>query len=403
MVSMVNCHSQSQVPVEVLNDTGQLRKTMQEAVQSAGSPLDGSSLRLDRLYRDVERDSFRWLMATDVRARDLVEDAIDTLRALRCADALRQRGTVLKTSGGYEVFVDGGTASAIYALRMEDGRMYLLEVQDSVAAGEANLASSQLDRDGNLRVSFHRGGFGDPQTTSRAAYNVALVLSGLYGDTVVSFERPNSAGTLRASKEVVILLESASGNLEFTSLVIGELEGINPKAAARARCVPSMRHASEIEVARYVQAEELDWDLDTRLQALRRIAHSGHRTSDVSPVDSFQHVRPIQLKCGEVLIEAGAPSAFAYIPMGEGLRAHPLGGYATAPVQPWMPLGITGIIRGAPRNSTITAEQEVHLLMIPREVYLNAWHRTYSADELVKVLEQSGDGRAVASSPRSGA
>jgi hypothetical protein len=31
-------------------------------------------------------------------------DVVDTLRALRCVDALCQRGTVQKTSGGYQVF-----------------------------------------------------------------------------------------------------------------------------------------------------------------------------------------------------------------------------------------------------------------------------------------------------------
>ncbi|MEM7018879.1 MAG: ATP-binding protein, partial [Pseudomonadota bacterium] len=33
----------------------------------------------------------------------MVQDVVDTLRALRVADALRQRGTTLKTSGGYEI------------------------------------------------------------------------------------------------------------------------------------------------------------------------------------------------------------------------------------------------------------------------------------------------------------
>jgi hypothetical protein len=53
-----------------------------------------------------------------------------------------------------------------------------------------------------------------------------------------------------------------------------------------------------------------------------------------------------------------------------------------------MPLGITGVIRGAVRNATIIAEQAVQLLMMPKEVYLRYWHRTYSAEELVQRLQR---------------
>ena len=41
---------------------------------------------------------------------ELADDVVDALRALRAADVLRQRGTALRTSGGYEVFFDARTA-----------------------------------------------------------------------------------------------------------------------------------------------------------------------------------------------------------------------------------------------------------------------------------------------------
>jgi CRP-like cAMP-binding protein len=437
MLSMVNCHSKSRMPVDTLNDTEKLRKTMQERVeadlhklyhrqmvekasqallraQREGDPAtsdrlsgslrqaedalrmvqaanllrDAPSGRVGRHYDDFRRDSFRWLVSTHEGARALVGDVIDTLRALRCADALRQRGTVLKTSGGYEVFVDRETANAIYALHMGEDQMFLLEVLDAVAAGEANLASSQIDPSGNLRVSFHRGAFPDPETTRQAAHNLALVIDGIQGDTVESFQRRTPLGVSKAAQSMEILLEGADDNLAFAALVRRDLERINPEAAARTRCVPSMQNASDVELARYLQAEALDWDLDTRRQALQRIARSGHRTGDVDPVDGFEDVRLARLKNDEILIEAGAPSGFVYIPLGEGLQAAPLGGYATSAARPWMPLGATGVIRGAARNSTVTAERDVALLMIPKEVYLRAWHRTYGVDELTQVLAQ---------------
>jgi CRP-like cAMP-binding protein len=437
MLSMTNCHSKSRMPIETLNDAQKLREAMQErveadlrilyhsqqvkeasqallraqrelnqvasdrlsqslrqaeealrVVQSANPRRDAPPGRLCRHYDDFRRDSFRWLVSTHEKARALVDDVIDTLRALRCADALRQRGTVLKTSGGYEVFVDRETANAIYALRMAEGQMFLLKVSNPLAAGEANLASSQLDPSGNLRVSFHRGAFPNPETTRRAAHNIALIIDDIQGDTIESFQRPTALDIPKAAQDMEILLEGVDDNLEFADLVWRELERMNPGAAARTRCVSSMQYASDVELARYLQAEALDWDLDTRCQALRRIARSGHRAGDVNPVDGFRDVRLARLKNDEVLIEGGMPSGFVYIPLGEGLRVIPLGGYATAVVRPWMPLGTTGVIRGATRNSTVTAEQDVALLMIPKEVYLQAWHRTYGVDELMQVLAQ---------------
>jgi hypothetical protein len=63
---------------------------------------------------------------------------------LRCADALRQRGTLLKTSGGYEVLVDSITGSAVYALRRGDSQLFLLSVPEPFQAGEANIAGNDL-------------------------------------------------------------------------------------------------------------------------------------------------------------------------------------------------------------------------------------------------------------------
>jgi len=435
MLSMVNCHSKSRVPVENLNEPGSLRQLMQAqagadlrhsyysqqvekarwaltaaqrdkdragmsrwrrslreaetnlaALQSENSAGDTPAEQLRRHYDDFQRDSFRWLVATRKESRDLVDDVVDTLRALRCADALRQRGTVLKTSGGYEAFVDRATANVVYALRLGDDELFLLEIADTVAAGEANLAGSQLDPEGNLRVSFHRGAFPDHRTARRAAANLALVINDIQGDAIESFQRPTVPDGLKAAQDVEILLEGIDDNLEFAGLVRKELELINPKAAARARCVPSMQHASSLELARYLQAGAPDWDLETRRQALERIARSGHKTDGLDSTDSFQDVKLVQLQSGEILIEAGAPSGFVYIPLGEGLRIIPLGGYASFAVRPWMPLGITGVIRGAARNATVSVEQDVALLMIPKETYLQAWHRTYNVTELTQVF-----------------
>ncbi len=156
-------------------------------------------------------------------------------------------------------------------------------------------------------------------------------------DAIESFRRPATPQSLKAAADMEILLEGVDDNLEFAGLVREDLELINPQAAARTRCVPSMQHASGLELARYLQADAPDWDLDTRRQALERIARSGHRTEGIDPTGGFRDVKLLQLERGDVLLEAGAPSGFAYIPLDVGLRIIPLGGYASFAVRPWMP------------------------------------------------------------------
>jgi hypothetical protein len=436
MLAMANCHSKSKVPVRVLNDYPELRCVMQaaalsdrqyvyrqHAVQQAGQAVKVAqqqqrdpaeiarlvaALReaemsfelvrhtgpvswsmqdaLRRLYDDFDREAFAWLVNPHPAVQQLVRDVVDTLRALRCADALRQRGAVLKTSGEYEVFVDQHTANAIYALRHDDDRLFLLEISEYLSAGEANIASSEVGRDGNLRISFHRGRFGTPGTTERAAYCAALVVNDIQTDVLDSFQRAaGSAGPeescLKTAAGIQILLENVDDNVEFAELVQRQLQHINPSAARRIRTVPSLQNTSELERARYLAAGELEWDVAQRCAALERIAASGHKTRAMDALEGFRDVKLIELQAGEVLLEAGAPAGFVYIPLDAGLQVVPLGGYQPFFVTAWMPLGVTGVIRGAPRNATVIAAQPLALLMIPKDVYLKRWHHTYSPQE----------------------
>ncbi len=51
----------------------------------------------------------------------------------------------------------------------------------------------------------------------------------------------------------------------------------------------------------------------------------------------------LELPAGAVLLEAGSPPGFVYIPMATGLMGTPLGGYQAFPLTPWVPLGTTGV------------------------------------------------------------
>ncbi len=51
-----------------------------------------------------------------------------------------------------------------------------------------------------------------------------------------------------------------------------------------------------------------------------------------------------------------------------------------------MPPGHTGVIQGVLRNANVVANQEVPLLIIPKQVYLLDGHDPYTADELRQML-----------------
>jgi hypothetical protein len=150
--------------------------------------------------------------------------------------------------------------------------------------------------------------------------------------------------------------------------------------------VPSLRNVSESERTRYLEAKELDWNVEQRQSVLDKINHAGQKLTSFDPVEGFKYVKFTELQAGEILIGAGAPSSFVYFPLGDGLKIIPLGGYQSFSVAAWMPLGTTGVIRGDIRNADVVAEQRVSLLIIPKEVYLSYWYVPYSPMELKRLL-----------------
>lgn len=417
LLAMVICHSKSKVPMTVLNVHECLRITLQislsrpltelyqqqqaspnrtlsEADLIDENPLPPETAWLSRYYRDFRRESFAWLVSEDSEVRSLVADVIDTLRALRCADALRQRGTVLNTSGGYQIFVDRRTANAIHAFKKgADEMLLLLETDDPIAAGEANVASSELTKMGNLRISFHRGAFDLPEAVQHAVHSAATVINDIQTDVIGSFQDvtglngPNR-GPLKSYRDMQILLEGVDDNPDFAMRVCQALVSLNPNLACRSRPAPSLQNVNAPERERYLHGTDLDWDHDEKAHVLRKIAESGHKIERIDPAQAFEDVRLISAESGEILIEAGSPPGFIYIPLSTGLKCLPLGGYCPFCINPWTPLGNTSVIRGAIRNATVVVEAPLRLLMIPKEVYLKAWHSTYTKAEFGKIVSK---------------
>jgi hypothetical protein len=59
-------------------------------------------------------------------------------------------------------------------------------------AGESNIASSEFNPEGNLRISFHRGSFENQEAQNRSAYSTAYVIHDFLRDTVDSFLEHNT-------------------------------------------------------------------------------------------------------------------------------------------------------------------------------------------------------------------
>lgn len=396
LLSLVVCHSKSKVPIELLNDPPQLRQFMLRVVGlDLRAQFEGNHVcneAVSRFYDDFEGEAYRWLTLPHPALRQLRDDVIDVQRVLRCADALRQRGTVLKTSGGYEIFVDQRTADAIIAFRLGDDRLYLLELHDPISAGEANIAASELDPSCDLRLSFHRGAFATPEAVSWATTCAATVVNEIQEDVIHAFDRPHRHDdAFKRSADMRILLEETEDNVAFVSTVRHELAKLNPSTIGRVRIVPSLQVASERERRWYLTGQSPDWTADQRRQLLVRLERTGHLQADADVDRAFEDVRLIHLEAGDILLEAGAPAIFVYIPLGPGLEIRPLGGYSTFRVRAWMPVGNTGVIRGAPRNATICATAGMDLLMIPRRVYLHRWHRNHSPTSLAEALKALDD------------
>jgi hypothetical protein len=101
---------------------------------------------------------------------------------------------------------------------------------------------------------------------------------------------------------------------------------------------------------------------------------------------AFVDVRIAKLAPGEVLLSAASPPSFVYVPTGPGLAVWPAGGYTSAQLRPWVPVGTTGVVRQSERNSDIVAERHVEVVMIPGERYATVWFRPYGPAELAAAL-----------------
>jgi len=288
MLALSGAHRKETVPVDNFNHPGELRRVMQAML------ADAKNIKI--FYEDYARDSFSWLVSENKEVRELVDDVLDTLRTLRCANASRQRGERLRATGGFQIFLDHRSANAIYAINMGE-KLLLMESNDTLLAGEANLSGTEFTHAGDLRISFYRGYFDDNKAMDRAVFNAALAINEVQGDVIGSYARPpsgedNASGDYSKKwKPVFILLENSDDNESFAQRVKDQLIILNPLLKETIRIVPSLQNASEAERNRYLVADELNWDLKTQKEMLEKISQSGHKISAMQPQKAFSHVK----------------------------------------------------------------------------------------------------------------
>jgi hypothetical protein len=389
LLSLTMCHSKSAVPGAVLDDRAALRERLQDAVLTPLGPDPGDGPAV-RCYDDPERDAYAWLASPDPTAVSLADDAIDAMRVLRSADALRQRGTTLRTSAGYEVFIDPGTGRAVFALRSSD-RTWIayLRVGHPLSAGEANVRIAELTPTGDLRLAFHHGAFATADAAEFAVEAAATVAADIAADVLVAFDADRPAAGLappsRRPGSTRLRLVQPHDDPTFAERVLDSLARHHPDVATRADVAPEDEPALPPEPPWPDPGTPVEPGSADAEALLRNLAASGlrtDRTERADPARAVAGVRRVRVASGRTVITAGRRASSVIVPLAEGLEVRSLGGYRPQPARPWVPIGITGVVRGAERNSQIVARRDLDVVLIPAATFLAHWFHPYDEDEL---------------------
>ena len=345
----------------------------------------------EKLYTNFHEEAYAWLLSDAPEVLDFIDDITDTLRLLRCADSFRQRGTRYKTSGGYQMFTDLYTGNAVYSFTNEKKQLFLYEDSSPHAIGEANISSTKYTPEGDLAISFYTGLFKTDEAREYVAKCIAFVIYDIVLDVIDSLILPdNYRGKEKLSKKtpIKILLEDAPDNWYFNRTIADELEKLDPNIKDRIIFTIQLNNILPEERNRYLSGKDFDYDLPDRKKILKSIGKHGHKIKEVDPSLAFTDTKVVAIQPGEYLIRAGSPAGFVYIPLTTGFVGIPLGGYNSFEIIPYTILGNSSVISGTERNADIIADSKAKLLMIPQEIYLKYWHRTYKEKEFKALLEK---------------
>jgi hypothetical protein len=314
---------------------------------------------------------------------------------VRAADALRQRGTTLRTAAGYEVFIDVRTGDAVYALRETDSRaLHLLRIDSCYPAGEANLRVAIVTAEGHLRIAVNRGAFDTIAAMDRAIAGTAEVVADIARDVLPSFDSvaagdlpPQTAG----SGFMQVLVERPSDHGRFADDIVGRIRELRPELGHRVRAVAAVEDAEVGERDRYLHGAQVVAGTDLAARIIAGVAERGIKVIAIDPATAFIDVRIARVTAGEELAAAGSPPMFVYLPTDHGLVINPDGGYLSEAIPPWLPVGVTGAVRRAERNASVVARADLDVVMIPADVFVREWFRPHDPAELAAALTADGN------------
>ena len=185
-------------------------------------------------------------------------------------------------------------------------------------------------------------------------------------------------------------LERPTDEPAFAEIVAEAAARMDPLLRGRIYVVADLENTSPAERARYLEGIPIEAGSDEAGEILNALGTHGMRVGGIDRQKAFEDVRRVGVREGELLVEAGSPPAFVYIAVGCSLRIEQLGGYQDIAVPPWIPIGVTGVVRRAERNSTVVTTEPGDALMIPGELFAREWFRPYEPGELANVLAEIG-------------
>jgi hypothetical protein len=393
VLAMTVCHSKSAVPAAVLSDRQLLRCLVQRAVFTplglqneplpvlAGRPwsADEHTSAAAAHYREWQRQSFAWLTHPSVAATELADDVIDAARLLRAADALRQRGVALCTSGGFEICADPATGDAVYGLRSGDGRnAVVLAVHNPVSAAESNIAFARLVSNGDLQVGFHRT-FDVPSVRQLVIETTAHLVADIEADAIESFEWDTAPPRVH--------LIAVPGDRAFTESIAALAEQRTPRLRGRVVSVAPEAADADHPDLRWLSRGTALTSSDPRLAELfANMAEHGLDTSRIDVDAAAVGLCLVTVQAGTELLQVDTRSPVVIVPLGHGLRVHPKVGSQSKALHPWLPVGVTGVVRGGVRNAAVVADHPVEVAVVPAGVFIREWFRPCSVEHVPEVV-----------------
>jgi hypothetical protein len=364
------CHSKSCVPAAVISDRALLRQALlTSATQDLSSPAFDPAHSTDETETTDPNsaDRFAWIVSTDPEIQAFANDVIDAARLVRMADAMRQRGTTLRTSAGNELLVDSRTGSATAVLRSNDRTSaFLTRFDCPISVGESNLQVAALRSSKALRFAFHRGCFGTQEIEDQVAAACVVAMDDIQRDVLeIMFD-----DTIR------IEIVEPGDNPHFALRIKEHLVSQSPYLEPRIDVVAANTDEANTPFFDWRnRGTPVDPSLFPVAQAaLQRAGMHPHHSKHP---EFFRDVLQVKVARGEAVITAHEAPEYVVVALGHGLLAEPLGGYAPEPIQPWVPIGIIGVLRGDDRNATVRCLEDLDVLVIPRDHFLTYWAQPF--------------------------